>query len=156
MLIVCLSILTRLYISTKPECLFSHGTAATEAPEFFEVYDLNVVEVPSRLPNQRIDHKPRLFPDRRGKLISIYQIVMKAHWDRRPVLIGTSSVEESELIQKLLTAHINLNNPPTEENPYPEMRVDYDSINYAFTPFWRGCSLHGHRAAGQWGRSDVK
>ena len=82
---------------------------------------------------------------------------MKAHWARRPVLIGTSSVEESELIERLLTKlNINLNNPPTEEDPDQELRVDYESLSYPFTPFWRGCSLHGHKAAGPWARSDVK
>ena len=110
------------------------------------MYNLNVVEVPSRLPNRRLDHKARLFPDQSGKMISIYQIVMKAHEEQRPVLIGTSSVEESELIKELLVGRVDLNNPPTPEDWYPERRVDYLSRNCAFEPFWCGCSLRGHKA----------
>lgn len=78
------------------------GTAITEAREFYEVYGLNVVEVPSRLPNIRIDHAPRLFTHRIDRLVSLYLIVMEAHQKGRPVLIGTASVAESEQIDILL------------------------------------------------------
>lgn len=78
------------------------GTAITEAEEFYNVYKLNVVQVPSRLPNQRIDHDPVLFANNQLKLISVYAIAMQALWQERPVLIGTSSVEESEAIQQVL------------------------------------------------------
>ena len=76
----------------------------TEAEEFFNVYKLNVIQVPSRLPNQRLDHAPRLFIGREDKLMSIYVTVMQAHWRNRPVLIGTSSVDESEVILGVLQA----------------------------------------------------
>ena len=79
------------------------GTASTEAEELYDVYNLNVVTVPSRLPNQRIDHEARLYPDREAKYISLYCTVLTAYFDNRPVLIGTSSVTESEEIQKVLT-----------------------------------------------------
>lgn len=78
------------------------GTAITEAEEFYNVYNMNVVQVPSRLPNQRIDHDPVLFVDNQTKLINVYVIAMEAHRKNRPVLIGTSSVEESEAIQQVL------------------------------------------------------
>ena len=78
------------------------GTAITEAEEFYNVYKLNVVQVPSRLPNQRIDHEPVLFVDFATKLINIYVMATQAHSRQRPVLIGTSSVEESEAIQQVL------------------------------------------------------
>ena len=78
------------------------GTAMTEAEEFFNVYKLNVIQVPSRLPNQRLDHPSRLFTNRNEKLLSIYVTVMQAHWRDRPVLIGTSSVAESEVILEVL------------------------------------------------------
>ena len=78
------------------------GTAITEAEEFYNVYKLNVIQVPSRLPNQRLDHDPVLFVSSNSKLINLYVMVMQAHWHQRPVLIGTSSVDESEEIQWLL------------------------------------------------------
>ena len=86
----------------RPVLLLLQGTAITEAREFYEVYGLNVVEVPSRLPNIRIDHAPRLFTHRVDRLVSLYLIVMEAHQRGRPVLIGTASVAESEQIDILL------------------------------------------------------
>lgn len=78
------------------------GTAITEAEEFHNVYKLNVIQVPSRLPNKRLDHDPVLFVSNEYKLLTVYVMVMQAYWQQRPVLIGTSSVEESEAIQWVL------------------------------------------------------
>ena len=68
------------------------------------MYGLNVVEVPSRLPNIRIDHEPRLFLHHNERLVSLFLIVMEAHHQGRPVLIGTASVEESQHIFDMLAA----------------------------------------------------
>ncbi|DBA97691.1 TPA: hypothetical protein ACH3X3_012580 [Trebouxia sp. C0006] len=110
------------------------GTAATEAAEFFDVYNLNVVEVPSRLPDQRDDHGCRLYADRGGKLISLYQIVLEAHAQDRPVLIGTSSVAESEQIEGLLMGR--------SARKY----LGAHPANGSFTPFWVGSSLYDKKA----------
>ena len=74
----------------------------TEAEEFYDVYKLNVVQIPSRLPNRRRDHPARMFLFHEHKLVSIFIVVMQAYWQQRPVLIGTSSVDESEKIFRLL------------------------------------------------------
>lgn len=66
------------------------------------MYGLNVVEVPSRLPNIRIDHDPRLFYFQSDRLVSLFLIVLEAHVNARPVLIGTASVDESQRIYDLL------------------------------------------------------
>ena len=66
------------------------------------MYGLNVVEVPSRLPNIRIDHEPRLFYFQSDRLVSLFLIVLEAHVNGRPVLIGTASVDESQRIYDLL------------------------------------------------------
>lgn len=87
--------------AVKPN-LCMQGTAITEAEEFHDVYKLNVVQIPSRLPNRRCDHPARMFLYNEHKLISIYIVVMQAYWQQRPVLIGTSNVEESEKIFRLL------------------------------------------------------
>lgn len=89
-------------IATIISNLSLQGTAITEAEEFHDVYKLNVVQIPSRLPNQRLDHAARMFLYNEEKLASIYIVVMQAYWQQRPVLIGTSSVEESEKIFRLL------------------------------------------------------
>ena len=112
-----------------PQCFVVQGTAATEAAEFFDVYNLNVVEVPSRLPDQRVDHSCRMYVDRWAKLISLYQIVLEAHAQDRPVLIGTSSVEESEQVEGLL---MGLSAGYLDTNP----------TDGSFSRFWVGSSLY--------------
>ena len=89
------------------------GTAITEAEEFFHVYKLNVIQVPSRLPNRRRDYPPRLFVSRIEKLLSVYKYVMASCHQQRPVLIGTSSVSESEAILSLL---LNVDQTVAPEN----------------------------------------
>ena len=89
------------------------GTAITEAEEFFHVYKLNVIQVPSRLPNRRRDYPTRLFVSRIEKLLSVYKYVMASCHQQRPVLIGTSSVSESEAILSLL---LNVDQTVAPEN----------------------------------------
>lgn len=88
-------------VTNKPH-VYMQGTAITEAEEFYNVYKLNVVQIPSRLPNRRQDFAPRMFLCNEQKLVSIYVVVMQAYWRQRPVLIGTASVSESEDIFRLL------------------------------------------------------
>ena len=119
------------------------GTAATEAEEFFNVYNLNVVEVPSRLPNQRIDQRIRMFADREAKLVSLYLTVLDAHNLDRPVLIGTSSVADSEEIEKVLAG----------EYGFSRSRMYEDGV---FGPFWWGCNLLGMKAGWTASKHDIK
>jgi len=123
-------------VPADPQCFVLQGTAATKAAEFFDVYNLNVVEVPSRLPDQRVDHRCRMYADRWAKLISLYQIVLEAHAQDRPVLIGTSSVEESEQVEGLLmglsTKSLGVKRVHTADG--------------SFSPFWVGSSLYEDKA----------
>ncbi len=119
------------------------GTATTEAAEFYNVYNLNVMEVPSRLPNQRIDHPARMFADRDAKMISLYMTVMEAQAQDRPVLIGTSSVSDSEQIEQVLSG---------EHVFQPEGRCHHG----VFRPFWWGCNLHGDKISGRFFEDDIK
>lgn len=121
-------------VPADPHRFVVQGTAATEAAEFFDVYNLNVVEVPSRLPDQRVDHRCRMYADRWAKLISLYQIVLEAHAQDRPVLIGTSSVAESEQVEGLLMGRSA--GKDLGANP----------ANGSFNPFWVGSSLYDDKA----------
>ena len=123
-------------VPADPHCSVLQGTAATEAAEFFDVYNLNVVEVPSRLPDQRVDHGCRMYADRWAKLISLYQIVLEAHAQGRPVLIGTSSVAESEQVEGLLMG--------LSASSLGKYRVH--PADGSFSPFWVGSSLYEHKA----------
>jgi len=79
------------------------GTAAVEAQELSEAYNLTTIRIPPHRPNIRIDHKPRLFLYERGWQLAIMKELNRAlKRQQRPVLIGTSSVEASQQVAELL------------------------------------------------------
>ena len=78
------------------------GTALTEEEEFAGIYQLDVVEIPTNKPVARIDNKDTVYKDVKGKYLAIVKQV-RACYDRgQPVLVGTISIERSELLSKLL------------------------------------------------------
>jgi preprotein translocase subunit SecA len=79
------------------------GTAATQTAEFLEIYGLNVIRVPTRLPVARVDHPDAEFATRGEKDTAIVEEILRAHDSGRPVLVGTASVEESEALSRRLT-----------------------------------------------------
>ncbi len=79
------------------------GTAATEADEFREIYGLGVVEVPTNRPITRIDEDDAVFRTTREKLKEVIAQVKEAHEKGQPVLVGTTSIEKSEMLSQLLT-----------------------------------------------------
>ena len=79
------------------------GTAATEAEEFAEIYKLGVVEVPTNRPVQRIDEHDRVYRTQREKYTAVIEALKKAHEKGQPVLLGTTSIEKSEMISGMLT-----------------------------------------------------
>ncbi|MBI96204.1 preprotein translocase subunit SecA [bacterium] len=81
------------------------GTAETEEEEFFKIYGLNVCVVPTHRPIARIDRNDLLFANQKGKLLSIAKRVKELNSNGQPVLIGTVSVEKSEVLSKVLTLH---------------------------------------------------
>lgn len=79
------------------------GTALTEAGEFWEIYKLDVVEIPTNRPIARDDREDLVYKTKREKYNAVIDEVTKLSQAGRPVLIGTTSVEISELLGKMLT-----------------------------------------------------
>ncbi|KAK9841856.1 hypothetical protein WJX81_007585 [Elliptochloris bilobata] len=80
------------------------GTAATESEELYERYRLRVLTVPTHRPCIRVDHDTRVYYRRRGKQAMLYSLIDESAWRRQPVLIGTSSVADSDEISAWLTS----------------------------------------------------
>lgn len=78
------------------------GTAMTEAGEFYDIYKLEVVEIPTNRPVIRIDNSDRVYRTKKAKYAAIIEEVQKMVDAGRPVLVGTTSVEISELLSKML------------------------------------------------------
>jgi preprotein translocase subunit SecA len=78
------------------------GTAATEADEFFEIYKLGVVEVPTNMPVIRKDHDDQVFRTSREKYAAIVEEISNAHEAGQPILVGTTSIEKSENLAEML------------------------------------------------------
>ena len=79
------------------------GTASTEAEEFQQIYGLGVVEVPTNLPIARIDEDDAVYRTGAEKYAAIVEEIRKAHEKGQPVLVGTTSIEKSEMLSRLLT-----------------------------------------------------
>lgn len=78
------------------------GTASTEAPEFSEIYKLDVVEIPTNKPLARIDNPDVIFQTEQGKFHNAIEQIKKCHEKGQPVLVGTISIEKSEQLSKML------------------------------------------------------
>ena len=81
------------------------GTARTEATEFTEIYGLNIVSVPTNRPVQRKDYPDAIYKTVEGKYRAVIEQVMECHKNGQPVLVGTVSVEKSEILAKMLQRH---------------------------------------------------
>ena len=79
------------------------GTAITEAGEFWDIYKLDVVEIPTNKPIARKDHNDLIYKTKREKYNAVIEDVVKVSKEGRPVLIGTTSVEISELLARMLS-----------------------------------------------------
>ncbi len=78
------------------------GTADTEAPEFLKIYNLDVVVVPTHLPTVRKDLQDSIYLNEQFKLDAICQEIEEVHKKGQPILVGTVSIEKSELISSML------------------------------------------------------
>jgi len=86
------------------------GTAVTEAGEFWEIYKLDVTEIPTNRPVVRKDQDDLIYKSKREKYNAIIEEVINLRNNKRPVLIGTTSVEISELLSKMLSrSNVNHN-----------------------------------------------
>ncbi|SCZ78845.1 preprotein translocase subunit SecA [Pseudobutyrivibrio xylanivorans] len=78
------------------------GTALTEEQEFRDIYGMDVVEVPTNRPVQRIDHDDAVYKTKKEKYKAVVEEVKKAHEKGQPVLVGTIDIDISELVSKML------------------------------------------------------
>ena len=83
------------------------GTASTEAGEFWDIYKLDVVEIPTNRPVIRNDQDDRVYKTAREKYKAVIEEVVKMRNQGRPTLIGTTSVEISELLSRMLDMYVN-------------------------------------------------
>ncbi|HST90858.1 MAG TPA: preprotein translocase subunit SecA, partial [Brevundimonas sp.] len=81
------------------------GTAATEAQEFLDIYKMDVLEVPTNRPVQRIDHDDEIFRTSQEKNLAIANLIAERHLAGQPVLVGTVSIEKSETLSELLKTY---------------------------------------------------
>jgi len=97
--------LFRLY----PKLAGMTGTAMTEAQEFSKIYNLDVVTIPTNKNSQRKDHPDVIYKTEQMKYISVVEEIVDMHEAGRPVLVGTVSIEKSELIDDLLSKPQKMN-----------------------------------------------
>ncbi len=81
------------------------GTAQTEADEFMEIYKLDVIEIPTNKPIARIDHPDVVYKTENAKFDAVIENIIECHKKGQPVLVGTISIEKSELLSKMLSHH---------------------------------------------------
>ena len=80
------------------------GTAQTEATEFAEIYNLDVVSIPTNVPIQRDDKNDLIYKTEREKFIAVCNTIKEVSKTGQPILVGTASIEKSEHLHKLLKA----------------------------------------------------
>ncbi len=78
------------------------GTAMTEESEFREIYKLDVVEIPTNRPVQRKDYDDSVYKTENGKFLAVIEQIIESHEKGQPVLVGTISIEKSELLSSML------------------------------------------------------
>ena len=90
------------YFRMYPKLAGMTGTAATEAAEFYDIYKMNVVTIPTNVPVQRIDEEDEFYKDTNDKFRAIAKKIREHAALGQPVLVGTVSIEKSELLSEFL------------------------------------------------------
>ncbi|WP_324742773.1 preprotein translocase subunit SecA [Tsuneonella sp. CC-YZS046] len=90
------------YFRMYPKLSGMTGTAATEAAEFYDIYKMNVVTIPTNLPIQRIDEEDEFYKNTNDKFRAIAKAIREKNEIGQPVLVGTVSIEKSELLSQFL------------------------------------------------------
>jgi preprotein translocase subunit SecA len=90
------------YFRLYPKLAGMTGTASTEADEFAEIYKLEVVEIPTNVPVARLDNDDEVYRSAKEKYDAVIALVEEARGRGQPILVGTTSIEKSELIASLL------------------------------------------------------
>ena len=83
------------------------GTAITEADEFSEIYGLGVVAVPTNMPITRLDEEDQVYRTKEEKYSAVINEIKKSNEKGQPILVGTTSIDKSEEISKLLKKRIS-------------------------------------------------
>ena len=78
------------------------GTAVTEEKEFRDIYAMDVVEIPTNRPVIRVDHEDAVYMTKKEKFNAVVNAVVEAHAKQQPVLVGTITIETSELLSRML------------------------------------------------------
>ena len=106
------------------------GTAETEAGEFWDIYKLDVVTIPTNKPVARIDMNDRVYKTRKEKYNAVIDEIEKMHNSGRPTLVGTTSVEVSELLYRMVKQRLKIE--PQLLNAKPEKaRAEADIVAQA-------------------------
>ena len=74
------------------------GTAETEAAEFDKIYKLDIVVAPTNMPMRRLENPDVVFRTSKEKYFAVADEIVRLHEDKQPVLVGTTSIEKSELL----------------------------------------------------------
>ncbi|KPL67377.1 preprotein translocase subunit SecA [Erythrobacter sp. SG61-1L] len=90
------------YFRMYPKLSGMTGTAATEAAEFYDIYKLNVVEIPTNVSVKRIDEEDEFYKNTQDKFQAIAKLIREKNETGQPVLVGTVSIEKSELLSDFL------------------------------------------------------
>ncbi len=90
------------YFRMYPKLSGMTGTAATEAAEFWDIYKVNCVEIPTNLPVQRIDEEDEFYKNTMDKFAAIAKAIKEKYEIGQPILVGTVSIEKSELLSQFL------------------------------------------------------
>jgi preprotein translocase subunit SecA len=99
------------------------GTAKTEEEEFVQIYNLEVVEIPTNLPVQRVDHQDAVYKTNKAKLEAVIEDIRIRNQNGQPILLGTVSVEASEEISKILTSKGIIHNVLNAKNHEQEANI---------------------------------
>ena len=99
------------------------GTAKTEEEEFVQIYNLEVVEIPTNLPIQRADQQDAVYKTNKAKLDAVIEDIKHRNENGQPILLGTVSVEASEEISKLLTSKGIVHNVLNAKNHEQEANI---------------------------------
>ena len=90
------------YFRMYPKISGMTGTAATEAGEFYDIYKINVVTIPTNLPIARVDEEDEFYKNTQDKFLAIAKKIRDHAAKGQPVLVGTVSIEKSELLSEFL------------------------------------------------------
>ncbi|RIK98284.1 MAG: preprotein translocase subunit SecA [Proteobacteria bacterium] len=111
------------------------GTAATEADELFDIYKLDVVEIPTNLPIARLDEDDEVYRTQNEKYAAILAEIERAHARMQPVLVGTASIEKSEVLADYLQKHgfkqIDFTDPKAMDKLYAAARSGKPAKQFA-------------------------